>query len=223
MHQPRSHAQILLSHGYFLADDPREKAIMKPYPPLGLLYIAAWLDLHGAENEVFDTTFSSKEIFYKYLLDTQPKVLALYVNLMTKLNVLEIARFVRSQQALNNTLIVFGGPDVTHNLADYLQHGADLIVLGEGEQTMLEVALTVNSTDHSQAQDGLKFAHISGIAFLQPDGMVFKTAAREKIRDLDTLPFPNRKKINLQGYLEAWKKAHGNNALSLSTQRGCPY
>jgi anaerobic magnesium-protoporphyrin IX monomethyl ester cyclase len=215
--------QVLLSHGYFLADDPKEQAIMKPYPPLGLLYLAAWLDLHGVENEVFDTTFSTKEQLQQHLLETKPPVLALYVNLMTKLNVLEIARFVRDQETLKNTLIVFGGPDVTHNLADYLSHGADLIVLGEGEQTMLEIALTVGSAHFLPEQGLQEFAHIHGLAFLQEDGLVFKTAAREKIRDLDTLPFPNRQKIDLQLYLDAWKKAHGHNAVSLSTQRGCPY
>jgi radical SAM superfamily enzyme YgiQ (UPF0313 family) len=215
--------QVLLSHGYFLADDPKEQAIMKPYPPLGLLYLAAWLDLHGVKNEVFDTTFSTKEQLQQHLLDTKPPVLALYVNLMTKLNVLEIAGFVRDQETLKNTLIVFGGPDVTHNLADYLSHGADLIVLGEGEQTMLEIALTVDSA-HFLPEQGLpEFAHIPGLAFLQEDGLVFKTAAREKIRDLDTLPFPNRQKIDLQLYLDAWKKTHGHSAVSLSTQRGCPY
>ena len=135
---------------------------------------------------------------------------------------LEIARFVRSQETLKNTLIVFGGPDVTHNLADYLHHGADLLVLGEGEQTMLEIALTLEprfSPEHGMQE----FAHIPGLAYLQADGLVIKTAAREKIRDLDTLPFPARQKIDLQLYLDAWKKAHGHNAVSLSTQRGCPY
>ena len=196
---------------------------MKPYPPLGLLYLSAWLDLYGVENEVFDTTFSTKRIFKQHLMETRPRVLALYVNLMTKLNVLETVRFVRNQEVLKNTLIVLGGPDVTHNLADYLQHGADLIVIGEGEQTMLEIALTTNAPQISSRLAGLEFAHIPGLAFLQPDGFVFKTDGREKIRDIDTLPFPNRLKINLQLYLDAWKKAHGNSAVSVSTQRGCPY
>lgn len=215
--------QVLLSHGYFLSDDLKEQAIMKPYPPLGLLYLSAWLDRHGIENEVFDTTFSTKAHFEVHLLTHRPRILALYVNLMTKLNVLEMVRFVRAQPALKDTLIVFGGPDVTHNLADYLEHGADLIVLGEGEQSMLEIALTANTPNFSWKRGDQTFAHIPGLAFLQKDGMVFKTAAREKIRDIDTLPFPNRQKINLQYYLDAWKNAHGHSAVSVSTQRGCPY
>ena len=51
--------KILLTHGYFLAEDEKEKAIMRPYVPLGILYISAWLEQHGYNNEVFDSTFST--------------------------------------------------------------------------------------------------------------------------------------------------------------------
>ncbi|MBV6443493.1 MAG: Ribosomal protein S12 methylthiotransferase RimO [Saprospiraceae bacterium] len=227
---------IFLTHGYFLREDPKEQAIMKPYPPLGLLYLSAWLDLHGVENEVFDTTFSKKEDLKKFLLEHRPRIVALYVNLMTKLNVIEIMRFIRAQESLNDSLIVLGGPDVTHNAEDYLKCGADLIVIGEGEQTMLEIAdwgfrisdfADFDSTIHnprSAIHNPQSAIHnISGLAFLLPDGSVFKTAPREKIRDLDRLPFPNRRKINLQLYLDAWKRTHGHSAVSISTQRGCPY
>ena len=39
----RTMADILLTHGYFLAEDEKERQIMKPYPPLGLLYLSAFL------------------------------------------------------------------------------------------------------------------------------------------------------------------------------------
>lgn len=219
---------VLFTHGYFLCEDPKEQVIMKPYPPLGLLCLSAWLDLHEIKNEVFDTTFSTKDALKKHLTGTAPPIIALYTNLMTKLNVIEIIRFVRTQEILKNSLVVLGGPDVTHNAENYLAAGADLIVIGEGEQTMLEIALTVGDKDvlrSTAATMDLSPAvgHIPGLAFRLPDGSVFKTAPREKIRDIDRLPFPNRQKINLQQYLDAWKQAHGHNALSISTQRGCPY
>jgi anaerobic magnesium-protoporphyrin IX monomethyl ester cyclase len=52
---------ILLTHGYFLWDDEKERQIMKPYAPLGILYISAYLKREGFDVEVFDTTFSSKD------------------------------------------------------------------------------------------------------------------------------------------------------------------
>lgn len=131
---------VLLTHGYFLHEDPKEQAVMKPYPPLGILYLSAWLDKHGVGNAVFDTTFSTLETLQAYLLEHRPLLIALYTNLMTKLNVIAIIRFIRSQKTLDRSLIVLGGPDVTHNTEDYLASGADLIVIGEGEQTMLEIA-----------------------------------------------------------------------------------
>ena len=53
-------SDILLTHGYFLWEDEKEQQIMKPYPPLGLLYLSAYLRRAGYGVEVFDTTFSSR-------------------------------------------------------------------------------------------------------------------------------------------------------------------
>jgi anaerobic magnesium-protoporphyrin IX monomethyl ester cyclase len=205
--------QVLLTHAYFLHEDSKEQTIMRPYPPLGILYLSAWLDRFGVENSIFDTTFAQKSDLQAYLLEHQPPVLALYVNLMTKLNVIDIIRFVRQNPALQKTRIVLGGPDVTHNTAEYLNAGADIIVIGEGEQTLLEVLMSPPEM----------LAEVPGIAFLSDDGQVFKTAPREKLKDIDELPLPNRQKIDLNLYLQAWKQAHGQSAVSLSTQRGCPY
>ena len=54
---------LLLTHAYFLQEDKHEQQLMRPYPPLGLLYISAYLKAHGADVAVFDTTFSSRHEF----------------------------------------------------------------------------------------------------------------------------------------------------------------
>jgi len=46
---------------------------------------------------------------------------------------------------------------------------------------------------------------------------------RAKLRNLDELPLPNRQKVNLQLYFDAWKNRHGVSAISINTMRGCPY
>ncbi len=51
-------ADLLLTHGYFLCEDEKEVEIMKPYAPLGLLYLSAFLRRSGFEVEVFDSTLS---------------------------------------------------------------------------------------------------------------------------------------------------------------------
>ena len=218
---------VLLTHGYFLREDAQEQTIMKPYPPLGILYLSAWLDRHGVDNAVFDTTFATREQLHDYLLEHRPRIVALYTNLMTKRNVIAIMRFIRSRQALQHSLIVLGGPDVTHNADGYLAAGADLIAIGEGEQTLLDIAnaefLSRKDGRMPHAPSEMRYRDIPGLAYRLPDGSVHRTAPREKLRDLEELPLPNRQKIDLQLYLNAWKRAHGHSAISLSTQRGCPY
>ena len=51
-------ADLLLTHGYFLSEDEKERQIMKPYPPLGLLYLSAFLKTRGYAVEIFDSTFA---------------------------------------------------------------------------------------------------------------------------------------------------------------------
>jgi anaerobic magnesium-protoporphyrin IX monomethyl ester cyclase len=209
---------VLLTHAYFLNDDAKEQQIMRPYPPLGILYISAFLEQHGIENNVFDTTFSSKESFNNYLIEQKPSVIGIYVNLMTKLNVLASISFIKEK--LPHTKIILGGPEVHHSAENFLRHGADFIVIGEGEVTMLELVQHITRVDSAKEIDSFK--NIDGIAFLYNNTFV-KTNEREKIKDINELAIPNRKKIDLPLYLDAWKNRHGKNAISVSTMRGCPY
>lgn len=207
--------KILLTHGYFLNDDPKEKIIMKPYAPLGILYVSAYLERKGFDNEVFDTTFSTQQDLQNYLLQFKPDVLAIYVNLMTKLNVLKIIKFTKSN--LIQTKIVLGGPEIRYNAQDFMNFGADYLVIGEGEETSFELVKALNEKRFNDIK------YISGLGFNDYSNEIVFTTEREKLKEVDSLPFPNRYKINLQLYLDAWKERHGENAISISTMRGCPY
>lgn len=208
--------KILLTHGYFIGEDEKEQAIMRPYVPLGILYISAWLEKHGYDNRVFDSTFSSFEKLCNILLDDRPDVVGIYTNLMTKLNVLRIIRYIKSREELHHTKIVLGGPEVRNHVPQFLEHGAGFIVLGEGEQTMLELVhwLDGKITTNLSGIDGLAYADANGI---------HQNKERTRLRDLGELPMPNRNKVNLQLYFDAWKNRHGTSAISVSTMRGCPY
>lgn len=207
--------KVLLTHGYFIAEDEKEQQIMRPYPPLGLLYISAFLSQQGIVNSVFDSTFSDKNTLFKQIEEEKPEVLAVYTNLMTKLNVLEIAN--RCKEISPETVIVMGGPDITYNLENYLKNGADYLIIGEGENTMLELVQHLENLPNNPPSD------VSGIAFLNDLETLVKTAPRTKVRDIDELPIPNRDAIPIHKYVDAWKTHHGESALSVSTQRGCPY
>lgn len=190
---------------------------MRPYPPLGILYLNAYLKRKNIDSEVYDTTFSSKDAFKAYLLQARPSFLGLYVNLMTKLNILEIIKFVRTEERLKHTRIVLGGPEVKHHDEAFLRAGADFIVLGEGETTLYDLLTTVDNA-FSPFLDT-----VDGIAFINVRGDIVRTKEREKIKDIDILPFPDRKAIELNRYFDAWKERHGYSTASVSTMRGCPY
>ena len=108
---------------------------MKPYVPLGILYICSHLRKKGVEVEVFDTTFSSRAELFEVLQTVPPSVLGVYANLMTRTNVIEILRLAK--EAGWHTVV--GGPEPGAYAAEYLEAGADVVVIGEGEITMEEL------------------------------------------------------------------------------------
>ncbi len=204
---------ILLTHGYYISDDPKEQKIMKPYPPLGLLYVSAYLNSKQIENHVFDSTFYSREEQLGFILQKQPKVIAIYTNLMTKIEVVKLIKFLKTEP-YHFPKIILGGPDVSYNLENYLNAGADFLVIGEGEETTFEL--------YNAIIDNADFSEVNGIAYLE-NGTVVKTAPRTKFRELDELPLPNRDAIPNEKYLQTWKTNHGESSMTISTQRGCPY
>lgn len=208
---------IVFTHGYFLSEDPKEKEIMRPYPPLGILYISAYLEMNGFPNDVFDSTFNTIDLLEKYLLEQRPRIVGVYTNLMTKINVLRIINFVKNNPLLQETKIVLGGPEVRNHKENFLQYGADIIVFGEGEDTMLELVTAFSKGDAPDLHN------IPGIAFKNVNNEVVTNEERILIRDINQLPFPNRQKINMQLYFDAWKQKHGFSMLNVSTMRGCPY
>ncbi len=208
--------KVLLTHAYYIHEDEKEQKIMKPYPPLGILSVAAWLDENNVDCEVYDTTFAYKQTLIQDLLDIKPDIVAIYANLMTKLNVIEMIKVIKSHPQLKDSCIVLGGPDLRHNVDDYLNIGSDILVIGEGEQTMLEIVQTRLAGNTSE------YGHIDGVAY-RSNGVTITTPERSRIRPVDSLPYPAREKIDMQPYLDTWKDNHGKSAMTVSTQRGCPY
>jgi anaerobic magnesium-protoporphyrin IX monomethyl ester cyclase len=205
--------ELLLTHGYFMGDDPKELQIRKPYVPLGILYICAHLRSKGFEVDVFDSTFSTKNELIRHLQTERPAVLGVYANLMTRGNVVEILQAAREA----GWRTVAGGPEPGAYVNEYLQAGAEVVVTGEGEATMEELlpALRVNSIN--------ELAKVRGIAFVDDAGAVRRTEPRPQIPNLDSQPWPARDAVDIERYLQTWREAHGQGSISFITARGCPY
>ena len=206
--------KIVITHAYFLCDDKSEQKTMMPYPPLGLLYVSAYLDQHGLLNDVFDSTFETEKSLSEFLLKEVPDIICVYANLMTKPQIIRLIKFIKTSDQLKSAKIILGGPDIRFNTRNYLNHGADYLVIGEGEATLLELIKALKNSEPLET--------VRGIAFSGPYGEII-TTPDQNLLNLDSLPFPARQKINFDLYLSKWKEIHGYNALNISTMRGCPF
>jgi anaerobic magnesium-protoporphyrin IX monomethyl ester cyclase len=206
---------LLLAHAYFLAEDAEERRIMRPYPPLGILYLSAHLKARGLDVAVFDGTFQSLSDFSELLIARRPPIVGIYVNMMTKRHALTMMALARRAGAT----VIVGGPDPPYYAAEYLDAGAHVVVLGEGEATLEELVPVLLSGGFRSHQ----LANISGLVFRTEDGDLVRTSARAFLPDLSAQPHPDRAAIDLERYMASWRQHHGYGPVSLITARGCPY
>jgi len=208
---------LLLTHGYFLYEDPKEMQIMKPYAPLGILYLCSHLRRAGFDVEVFDTTFSRREALFQHLRSEPPAVLGIYANLMTRGNAIEIMKVAREA----GWRVVVGGPEPGAYAQEYLESGAEFVVFGEGEATLEELLAALRAKAY--ATDAAWRSKIAGIAYLDESGVFHQNPPRGQIADLDAQPWPAREAIDLQRYVDTWRTHHQQGSVNLITARGCPY
>jgi anaerobic magnesium-protoporphyrin IX monomethyl ester cyclase len=203
--------RLLLTHGYFLMEDPKEQRIMKPYAPLGILSLSAHLRNKGFEVDIYDSTFGTREELFRILDEGPPGALGIYGNLMTRRNVLDLIERGRAA----GWKVILGGPEPPNYAEEFLDAGADLIVAGEAELSLERLLAT--------GLERSAWAAIKGIIFSGEDGAVVRTGPAELISNLDAQPWPDRERVDIPRYLKVWREHHGAGSVSLITARGCPY
>jgi anaerobic magnesium-protoporphyrin IX monomethyl ester cyclase len=218
-------ADVLLGQSYFLRFDPKLWEQMQPYPPLGTLYAAAVLREEGRDVAVFDAMLAASEDEWAAVLDRErPSIAAIYedsFNYLSKMCLVRMreAAFTMTRMARERGCrVVVSGSDATDHAAAYLEHGADVVILGEGDLTLAEVVAAFGG-DGSAAD----LSSVAGVAYRAPDGAVVTTPRRPDLRDLDRLPFPARDLVDLERYRAIWHARQGRFSLNLATTRGCPF
>ena len=212
--------KVLFTHSYFINFDAKQLELGKPYPPLGTILAASVVRENGYVVDFFDTYFvdSAKEIGPK-IKSLAPAVLVIYddgFNYLTKMCLTKMrdAAFEMIELAKKEGLkVIVASSDSTDHYENYLEKGADCIVLGEGENSLLAVLDAMNA--------GENLIDIEGIAHTE-NGTVVKNKLRPILTDLDKLPLPAWDLIDISKYQNACKK-HGYFSINLATTRGCPY
>ncbi len=213
---------VLFTHSYFLRFDAKEYKARMPYPPLGTLYAASFARSRGYAVSLADSMLAEgPQHILPALRSHRPGVLVIYdddFNYLTKMcltNMREAAFTMSSIGREVGCTVVVHGSDATDHLAAYFQHGAEYVLCGEAEQTLVELLdLLLRSSGNRQ--------QIRGLAYME-GGTVRRTEPRKPQKDLDTLPFPAWDLIDAEAYRRVWKRHHGYFSLNMVTTRGCPY
>src|SRR6266567_3325468 len=141
-----SRNRILFSHSYFLRFDPKQWKTGQPYPPLGTLYAASLMRENGCDVNLFDTMFAADPSEVIASIDEhQPAYFVLYddgFNYLTKMcltNMREAAFRMMKLAKERGCIVIVSSSDSTDRYEEYLNEGADYVLLGEAEMTLKEL------------------------------------------------------------------------------------
>jgi len=188
---------------FITAYDPRS-----PYqvslPPLGIGYLSAY-----AKQQCWfvETSFHHT---VEDLLAAKPDIIA--VSSTTENFHHATAMAQRAKEESGGKPVVLGGMHIT-SLPHALPPTYDLGVVGEGEQTFIDILNLYNEVKNPGPSD---FAKLKGISYHE-DGRVAMTPSQELIREMDDLPYPDRDLIDHGWKVPSWETVH------LVSSRGCPY
>ncbi|MBF0567496.1 MAG: cobalamin-dependent protein [Nitrospirae bacterium] len=177
-------------------------------PPLGLCYLASVLRLNGFTVSILDMHQNAKlpEDIISECRKLRPKILGITSTTPTYPNAELIARLAKAFNS--NVVTVIGGAHATCLPDECLKSGAfDYVCVGEGEYTLLELTeALVRKTG-----DALT---IPGLVTLDSNGDIQSNGVRERVSDLDSIPWPARDLLDLDSYYQKG---------SIISSRGCPF
>lgn len=182
-----------------------EKHDVLNHPHLGLAYLSAQLRQQGFKCQPIDAKFErmGMEKLAQSLKKHSP-ILVGVTSMTHEINqAAKVARLVK--EIFPRVKTALGGAHATalpeETLLQFPEF--DMVVVGEGEITFLEVAKKIS--------EGGEFSQIAGLAFRTPSGSIKFNGRRQLIENLDSLPLP------------AWDLFPPSKTYSLITQRGCPF
>jgi len=174
--------------------------------PLGILYIASVLIENGFEVSFLDLSFE------KNLSLLEAEVQKADVVGMTSSTVLfsRAVYFLKKIKAQRPELpVILGGPHATAEPEEALKAGFDYLVIGEGEESILELL--------SGLEQKKDVNNIAGV-WSKKGEEIFRGSHREFIKDIDSIPFPARQLLDYPGYF-----SKGLLQIGICVARGCPY
>jgi anaerobic magnesium-protoporphyrin IX monomethyl ester cyclase len=181
-------------------------------PPLNLACIAAVLENAGCDVKIIDLSALKSPHTIESAIREAETFKPAWIGLT--LNVIFIKPaydFIRKLKHLNIPIVV-GGPHPSLLMEEALQNGCDIVIRGEGEQTVAEL--------NDALINGKSLETVNGLAYRKPDGTIHTTNPRKPIRDLDSLPLPAKHLFPREWYVRdtEYYQVYG----AIFSGRGCP-
>lgn len=179
-------------------------------PPINLMYLGGALEKASYDVRIIDDDLKqlSYEKICKLASTLDPHLVSITATTPNIKNALEYAKLMK--KLLPNSLTVIGGPHTTFMPTETLKAcpSLDAVVVGEGEETMIELA-------HEGSNERL--SEIKGIAYRDRNNNNIKiNPPRPLIKDLDSIPFPARHLVPFESYKTTQEKSS-----DMITSRGC--
>ncbi len=180
------------------------------YPPIGLAYIASFLESKGISCKIIDANLlrlNNKDIL-KRLIQLNPDLVGITTNIVTVKESMQLSRQIKANLQAK---VAIGGPYASSLPEKALKDSqADCIVLGEGERTFC------NLIKHD-----FDLKNTNGVAYFENNNTIKINPREDPIKNLDELTFPA---YHLLPPLKLYKSRSRKSPVApILTSRGCPY
>ena len=181
----------------------KSRKIEESFPHLGFGYLSSYLKQNS--NLTIEIKVVTDDV-EKNLMEFKPDLIGLSSVSQNYGLALKVSSVCKK---ISKAPVIIGGVHITM-LPDSLSRDMDVGVIGEGEETFLEIVTLVHKKKELKISDLEK---IKGIVFHKTEGKTEQTLLRNFINPLDKLPFPNRSILHI----------NKNDIVSMFSSRGCPY
>lgn len=198
---------MLVSLPYATETNLKAHLPVQRYPPLGLLYLASAIRKEGFEVKVIDAPAMNWDIqqIYDTIMESSPDVIGIYI---TSFVLNQAYSLISRIKKMVKTCIVLGGPHITHNPASVRELGTDYGVAGDCEESLVKLLRAI--------PDKHKIKKVQGIIY--SDKGKIKTGKRHPLKNLDSLPFPDRSLVTGKRY---YSPLFDGKITTMVSSRGC--
>ncbi len=198
-----------------------DEIVGSSWPSLGLAYVAAALEQKNHSIKLIDRNILSSKnqdidkVTIGILKELKPELVGITVTTPMLPDSFHVSKIVK--EILPNTKVIYGGHHPTILYREVLSNkNVDIVVLGEGEVTICEIA------------EGKQLKDIPGIAYKEED-KIMVTESRNLVKDIDSLPMPAWHHYDMEYYARYSEynnpviRGVSSRATHIFAARGCPY